>query len=169
MALPLRITAFNTILFGFIGVFGCSSLTEPSEPPTLFVTNPLCGGSQCREVRIGAYITTFTVPQAPQGSRNLGIFSGPTACLRFPPSWELAVHTSDSSGAVISSDTMTWTPDDALYLTVVDMEASEWLAKTQTFTPGDEEGWVLTLSPEAPGGGLPNTAHLSPGEKCTPS
>lgn len=175
MALRLRTPCLFSILLSFVGAMGCSSSdTEPTLPPTLFVTNPLCDTSECRPIEIRAYIywrDVYPPGQPPWGLRVLDVVPGPTACLSFPPSWELVGREVDSTGVVVDSIITTWTPDDGLYLTALDpAHFLTWYGATETFTPGEAEGWDLSFSPDPTyfySALLPYSAHLSPGEKCT--
>jgi len=152
-------------------VLGCSSPTEPepSGPPTIMMMNPTCDGSGCRAIQVRAFVWDFTVPQSPTGFKVIDVVDEPMACISFPPMWELTVSEDDSSGQVVHVDTLTWTPDGAVYVTVLDLETLDWLAATETFVPGAEEGWELAFSPGPAPGGLPYISHLSSSKKCNPS
>ncbi len=167
MALQLRTTCLTATLLSLFGVFGCSSAVEPSTPPSLRVMNPLCDASGCRSLQIRAFIWKFTVPQPPTGLKVVGVVTGPSACLSFPPSWALVVTGVPSAGAAVKSDTLTWTPDDAVFLAAVDSADFELLSTTETFVPGEAKGWDLTFSGATAPGSLPLQAHLSPSEGCT--
>jgi len=164
--------AVSIALFGLVG---CSSTTDPeSLLPSLLVTNPLCDSLGCRPVQLRAFVWAFQIPQLPWGIKPIEEIHGPTFCLVFPPTWQLVVSEEDpSSGAVVKSDTLIWTPDDPIYLNLKALGTSEWLSATETFVPSEAEGWELTFSTEPserdPYLGLPFSAHLSPGERCRPS
>jgi hypothetical protein len=94
---------------------------------------------------------------------------GETACVLFPTSWELVVSEIDQSGNPVKSDTMVWTPEGAIYLTIEDIEAGRFLSASETFVPAEASGWQLTFDSAAAQGPLPFSAHLSPGQRCEPS
>lgn len=170
MAHRHRVPCLIAALLSVVGVFGCSSqvdAVEPIIPPTLFVTNPLCDGSECRPVSLWAFILKFTTPTPVTGHKRLGDVPGTTACLSFPETWKWIVRQVDSDGAVIDADTMIWTPGDALLLSVWDSVGYWPLAQTETFTPGEAEGWDLTFTPDSSQTLLWFQSHLSPGERCT--
>ncbi len=169
-----QVQGFTTIVFGLLGLLGCSSTTEPpSLLPTLFVRNPLCDSLGCRPLQLRAFVWAFQVPQPPWGLKAIDEIHGPTFCLSFPPTWQLVVSEEDPSGAIVKSDTTIWTPDDPIYLTIKDLETHDWLSATETFVPSEAPGWELMFSPGPsqgpPFSGLPFSAHLSPGERCPPS
>lgn len=152
-----------------LGFSACSfSPAEPSSSqPTLNVTNPLCDSGGCRTVQLRAFVWTFLVPQPGIGLKAIREIHGETACVLFPPSWELVVSGFDSSGTAVSS-TMVWTPDDALYLTILDLESGEFLSASETFVPGEASAWQLTFDPAAVQEPLPFSAHLSQSQRCEP-
>lgn len=162
-----RKTFYVTLL---TGVFACSSPNAPAtQIPTLLVTNPLCDTGECRTLQIRAFAWNFTVPQPFRGFITVGEVHSPTACLTFPASWDLTVTAVDSTGAPKDTTIYTWTPDDALYVTVADGNAPlDPIGATETFTPADAPGWNLTFSDED-SGGMPLTGQIRAAEACDPT
>jgi len=160
------------ILVGLLGFVACSSSsTEPSSvQPTLAVTNPLCDSLGCRPVVLRAFVWAFKIPQRADGAKKLAEIHGTGTCVLFPPFWRLVVSEVDLAGKVVKSDTTFWTPDDddGIFLTIT-AAGGPLLASTGTFVPGEASGWELTFSQGSSQDPLPFSAHLSPGERCTPS
>jgi hypothetical protein len=154
------------------GVLGCSSPGGPSgAEPTVLVINPLCDiALRCRTLEIRAFVWAFPVPKAPWGLRVLGEIEGPFECVTFPPVWELVVEEVDSTGAVSTSDTLTWSPEDpeGVFLSGMDWAAAQaQIGATETFVPADAPGWTLTFT--RPGrGGFPYSANLEASNACAP-
>ena len=115
------------------GGVGCSSPTEPPEPPTVFVLNPLCDASGCQTLQVRAFISKFHVPQQPTGLKLIGEISGSEGCLAFPASWKLVVTGSKSV-------TLTSTMKDPIYIAAVESETLEIVGFTEDFVPGDRDG-----------------------------
>jgi len=159
------------MLAALCGGFACSSApTEPSSvQPTLTVTNPWCDSLGCRPLQLRAFVWAFTVPQPAIGLRAIQEIHAETTCVVFPPSWQLVVSEEDSTGKIVRSDTALWTPDDPIYLTILDLETREWLAATETFVPAEAPGWGLTISPRASQERPPYSARVSPSKRCKPS
>lgn len=145
---------------GCMAVVACSNPAEPeSRPPTLSVMNPLCEDTACTAIQVRAFVWAFPIPQSPLGSKSLGRVDGAGGCLEFPPAWTATVREVDSAGVPTGEDSTvyTWTPDhpDGVYLTAV--QPSDWATAggpsvgyvvgiTETFVPGDADGWELRFS-----------------------
>ena len=138
------------------------------KSPTLFIVNPLCDSTGCRELHIRAFIWEYRIPQSPFGAEAVGEVTGPSACLSFPEGWEIIVRGIDSQGNVVHADTITSSLGDEIFLTALDLESPGWLVgSTETFIPNSSPGWNLAFTENAdpyP----PFLAQLTKVPRCTP-
>lgn len=169
----LQTACLILLLSGGAALGGCSSPAEPEGQvqPTLFVENPLCDAAGCRPVHIRAFVWTFTVPQSPFGGKAVAVVDGPSLCIVFPPKWELVVTHWDKTGTrVVGKDTLTWTPDDPLFITALERtDGFNLLGATETFSPADAIGWRLRFTNTPSSSGTPFTAQLTTDARCEPS
>jgi hypothetical protein len=131
--------------FLLVAGLACTSTLEPRADITLLVANGTCSpaGGQCQPLRVLAFPHNQPVPPVPAGlwKFDLGVVSGPTACLTLPLSKEFVVSGPSSS--------QTWGRDTAqgISLGVVLESESTFPAQpsTEEVIPAGERGWAVTL------------------------
>jgi len=145
------------------------TISDPFNPPTLFITNPLCDGTGCRVLHIRAFVWEYLqhLPQSPFGAEPVGEVAGPSACLSFPEGWEIVVRQLDSLGNPVRTDTITSSLEDPIYLNVLSEFSPYFFGRTETFTPNSSPGWHLTLTENA-NPPPPFSAQLTKVPRCTP-
>jgi len=128
----------------------CSSAFEPRENVTLFVTNGTCASGTCSPLRILGFPNDQ--PHTPGGfwSIELGILTGPSACLFFPASREFHV----TEMPLGTQTTYRWNSSVGLALGAQLTTESQLMASPSTseFVPASVEAWAVTL----PGAGQPS-------------
>ena len=146
------------------------TVNDPFNPPTLFLTNPLCDGTGCKTLQISAFIWEYLkyLPQSPFGVEMVGEVVGPSACLSFPEGWEIVVRQLDSQGNVVHADTITASLGDEIFLNVLSLEYAGWLiGRTETFIPNASPGWNLALTENTDPNAPPFSAQLTKAPRCT--
>lgn len=135
----------------------CSSTTESLPTVTLLVTNATCNAGQCTPIQVLGFPSNQ--PHTPGGfwSIDLGLVTGPSACLTLPPSGEFRVGNASSGATTVYS----WTVADPLALSAEPAPADRLRAVpiTGPFVPAGADGWSIIL----PGG-----TSLSKARACTP-
>ena len=141
-------------------VNACSSPTEPPSGITLLVTNTTCQLGSCTPQHILGF--PENQPLTPGGfwSVDLGVITGATACLTFPPSASFLVIGWSSDNSKADTTTFKWTTRDLLSLGAAEsVNAPLFLhPTTASFTPARSTGWTVSL---------PGTSSASPGSACS--
>jgi hypothetical protein len=138
------------VFYALALVMACSSATEPGPPPVLLVTNGTCSTGECEPQEIRGY--PDDQPTTPGGNWSflVGTVVGESACLTFPAADTFRVGSVDYP----------WTPGKALSLGSIPPGALalQTSPSTDSFVPGTESGWAITL----PGG-----TTVAPAPPCT--
>jgi hypothetical protein len=160
------------LILGALASGGCASPSSYEEvAPSILVTNPLCNETGCRTIRVGAFLTNAKIPQPPLGFKVVGEVSGRTGCLHFPASWYVTVSGPDIPDPSLTPDTIWWTPNDEVIITIVDAAASPFpsvpYAMSEEFTPtaGGGQGWEIGWWPPR-ADGSEYWGKVSPGGRC---
>jgi|KBSSwiStaDraftv2_1062776.scaffolds.fasta_scaffold64599_6 hypothetical protein len=148
---------WKVLAFLPLAVLACSSTLEPRENVTLLVTNETCETGTCSPLRILGF--PDNQPATPGGfwSIELGVLTGPSACLTLPASREF--HVTEVPGG--KTTTYRWTSANGLSLGAQPASESQLLARPSTaeFIPASMEAWSVTL---------PGDGDASPAVVCTP-
>jgi hypothetical protein len=153
----MTVSRSRALRFLLVAGLACTSTLEPRPDITLLVTNGTCSpaGDQCQPLRVLAFPHNQPQPPVPSGfwKFDLGVVTGPTACLTLPLSKEFVV-TGPSS-----SQTWGWNTAQGVSLGAVLESESTFPAvpSTEEFVPAGERGWAVTL---------PGAGRLSPTPGC---
>ena len=155
---PLHRCFERMLVVLLLAPFACSSATEPSSALTVLVTNATCHAGQCTPLEIVGFLIYQPVytPGGPW-SFDLGLVSGPSACLTFPPSATFRVGDA-STGA---TTTYTWTTADSLALGALEPGTHRLQASpsASAFVPASAPGWRITF---------PGETAVTATQACTP-
>ena len=144
-----------------LGVFACSSPVEPRSGITLLVTNRPCQAGQCAAVRVLGFPSNQPLTPGGNWSLDLGLLTGPSACLSIPASGIFRVIGVSSDGTKADTTTYNWTSADRFSLGAQPESASRFTAAPSTgeFVPSGAAGWSVTL---------PGAGPISSGPACVP-
>ncbi len=126
----------------------------PGHGPTLLVLNASCSTGQCipMDIRAGDPRANF-----PGGSPSfpLGRVCGASACLRFPEADTVFSFTGNSSGELVDTTLLIWTPSLTVgvgaYKVGGGFLGMGMLGRVGQFIPGSSPGWQVTLPVALPG------------------
>lgn len=134
----------------------CSSTLAPRDDVKLLVTNRSCDTGPCTPLRVLGF--PRDQPNTPGGfwSIDLGVVTGPTACLTLPASREFTVTEVPSGKTTVHR----WTTADGLSLGAQPSSASPLFAtpSTSEFIPTSRPAWKVTF---------PGSAEAAPSAACS--
>lgn len=135
----------------------CSSALGPRDDVRLLVTNGTCDPGPCSPLRILGF--PGDQPSTPGGlwSIDLGLLTGPTACLTLPASRDFTVTEAPSGRTTIHR----WTTADRLALGAQPPSERQLLARpsSSAFIPASRPAWSATF---------PGSGNASPSSACVP-
>jgi hypothetical protein len=139
-------------LLPLLAMIACTTTVEPLSTVTLEVKNATCDPGPCQAIRVLAFPQKQPLTPGGMWSLDLGVVSGPIACITLPPSASFNV-TDTGSGAVTVT---TWTTGDPLSLAPWPASQPRFTASptTASFVPGNASSWSVAL----PGSAAPTTA-----------
>ena len=124
-------------------VAACRSTTAPPSPVSLFVQNGSCTSTGCDTVYVAA--VPNTQPGTPGGIWvfNLGMVTGPSACLSIPGARTFRIIAQPSG----HETRIEWTTADTLYLglTRIPMSRMDGIPNNPGFSPAAATGWSITF------------------------
>ena len=134
------------VVAGFLPACQSNDPGGTSTTPTLLVTNATCLSGRCDSLEILAFPTDQPLTPGGYWSIDLGLMTGPQACVTLPPSATFRVTGPDSTG-VVHTVTYTWTPALSLSLGAIAPGGGRLQASptTAAFVPGSAAGWRVTL------------------------
>jgi hypothetical protein len=143
----MRVPLFAALLIaGFLGACQSNDTAGTSTTPTLLVTNATCLSGHCDSLEILAFPSNQPLTPGGLWSIDLGLMTGPQACVTLPPSATFRVTGPDSTG-VVHTVIYTWTPAVSLSLGAIAPEGGRLQASptTAAFVPASAAGWRVTL------------------------
>jgi hypothetical protein len=150
----------SLVVLLLLAALACSSTVAPRAGVTLRITNGTCLGASCTPLQVLGFPSNQPLTPGGFWSIDLGLLTGPSACLAFPPSATFRVIGVSNDGTQADTTTYTWTTATPLSLGAQSPSASRIMAapSTSAFVPARASGWSVTL----PGG-----SRVSTTEACT--
>jgi hypothetical protein len=139
--------SWKTLRFLPLIALACSSSVEPHSGVTLLVTNATCSGGSCSPLEILGFPSNQPLTPGGLWSIDLGLLTGPAACVTFPASAKFLVIGVSNDGTKADTTTYLWTTSLPLALGAQPPSASRILAapSTRSFVPATAPGWRATL------------------------
>ena len=143
----MRVPLFAALLItGFLGACQSNDTAGTSTTPTILVTNGTCLSGHCDSLEILAFPSNQPLTPGGFWSIDLGLMTGPQACLALPPSATFRVTGPDSNG-IVHTINYAWTPTVSLSLGSIAPADGRLQASptTAVFVPASAAGWRVTL------------------------